>query len=143
MGNLNLFLKQNQKVKGNTKYAATKSLCDEKGKPLEWTIKAISTKENERIRQDCTKEVPVPGRAGMYRQKVDSDLYVARVLCASIVEPNLNDKELQDSYGVMKPEELVKEMVPEAGEYNALLEFVQQYSGFDITMEDKVNEAKN
>lgn len=143
MGNLNLFLKHNQKVKGNTKYAATKSLCDEKGKPLEWTIKAISTKENERIRQDCTKEVHLPGRTGMYRQKVDSDLYVARVLCASIVEPNLNDKELQDSYGVMKPEDLVKEMVPEAGEYNALLEFVQQYSGFDITMEDKVNEAKN
>ena len=38
MGNLCLLLKKNKKEKKNGYYAATKSLCDDNGKPLEWEI---------------------------------------------------------------------------------------------------------
>lgn len=31
------------------------------------------------------------------------------MICASVVEPNLNDKDLQNSYGVMTPEDLIRE----------------------------------
>ena len=47
MSNLSLFLKKNKVQKENTFYAATKSLCDEKGNPLKWELKAITTKEND------------------------------------------------------------------------------------------------
>ena len=59
-----------------------------------------------------------------------------------MVEPNLHDKDLQDSYGVMTPEELVQEMVDDPGEYSDFSTFVQQYNGF-TSMDDKVAEAKN
>ena len=43
------------------------------------------------------------------------------MMVASIVEPNLNDKTLQDSYGVMTPEDLLTEMIDNPGEYNDLV----------------------
>ena len=140
---LKRFLKQHKKVKENTTYPATKSLTDENGNPLLWTIRALTTKENDEIREDCTIEVPVKGKPNVYRNKFNSSKYVAKMIVASVVEPNLYDKELQDSYGVMTPEELLKEMVDNPGEYQDFATFVQEYCGFDTSMEEKVEEAKN
>ena len=143
MGNLSLFLKKNKKVRTNTFYAATKSLCDEKGKPVEWEIKALTTKESEDIRSECTTEVPVTGKPGMVRPKVDTKAYIAKLIAACVVFPDLYNKELQDSYGVRTPEDLLKEMVDDPTEYNALAEFIQNFNGLDESLEEKVKEAKN
>ena len=51
MSELSLFLKGNKRQRENVKYAATKSLCDENGKPLEWTLRPLTTKETEDIRE--------------------------------------------------------------------------------------------
>ena len=143
MGNLSLFLKKNKKVRTNTFYAATKSLCDEKGNPLEWEIKALTTKESEDIRSECTTEVPVTGKPGMVRPKVDTKTYIAKLIAACVVFPDLYNKDLQDSYGVRTPEDLLKEMVDDPTEYNALAEFIQNFNGLDESLEEKVKEAKN
>ena len=143
MSDLSRFLKQNKVVKNNTTYAATKTLLDENGKPLLWTIKAITTRENDIIRDDCMTEVPVRGQTGVYRPKLDTSKYIAKMISACIVEPNLYDKELQDSYGVMTPEDLLKELVDNPGEYNNLADFVQKFNGFDQTLENKIEDAKN
>lgn len=143
MSNLSLFLKKNKKVKENTAFAATKSLCDEKGRPLDWIIKPLTTKENEDIRESCTFEVPVKGKPNMFRPKVNTNLYLAKMMVASIVEPNLYNAELQDSYEVKTPEDLLKEMINDPGEYNDLAAFIQQFNGFNTSLDDKVEEAKN
>lgn len=143
MGNLSLFLKKNKKTKANTFYPATKSLCDENGEPLKWEIKPLTTKESEDIRADCTAEVQVPGKPGVYRAKFDSKLYVAKFISSCVVFPDLYNKELQDSYGVKTPEDLIRAMIDNPTEYNNFAEFVQNYSGLDETLTDKVNEAKN
>ena len=143
MSNFSRFMKTNKATKENTTFAATKSLTDEKGNPLEWVIKPLTTKENEKIRDDCMVDVPVTGKPNMFRPKLNTSKYIAKMLCACIVEPNLYDKELQDSYGVMTPEELLKEMVDDPGEYQAFVGFVQDFNGFNTTLDDKVEEAKN
>lgn len=143
MSNLSLFLKKNKKVRTNTFYAATKSLCDAEGNPVKWEIKALSTKESEDIRTECTTEVPVTGKMGMYRPKIDSKLYVAKLIASCVVFPDLYNRELQDSYGVKTPEDLLKEMIDDPAEYDEFAKFVQNYNGLDETLEDKVNEAKN
>lgn len=143
MSNFSRFMKKNKIQRENTTFAATKSLLDENGEPLIWTIKPLTTSENDAIRDECTKDVPVVGKANMFRPKLNTSKYIAKMICASIVEPNLNDKELQDSYGVMTPDELLKEMVDDPGEYSDFAAFVQQFNGFTTTMEDKVEEAKN
>ena len=143
MSNFSRFMKNNKATKENTTFAATKSLTDEKGNPLEWVIKPLTTKENEKIRDDCMVDVPVTGKPNMFRPKLNTSKYIAKMLCACVVEPNLYDKELQDSYGVMTPEDLLKEMVDDPGEYQDFAAFIQNFNGFNTTLEDKVEEAKN
>lgn len=142
MSNFSAFMKKNKTVKPNTHYAATKSLTDENGEPLMWEIRAINTRESNSIRESCTREVPVPGKYGVYRQRVDSD-YIDKITAAAIVCPNLYDKELQDSYEVSTPEDLLREMVDNPAEYSELVRFVQEYSGFDVGLPDLAEEAKN
>lgn len=142
MSSLSLFFKKNKKQKENVKYVATKSLCDENGKPLEWTLRALTTAENDEIRDSCTIDVPITGKPNQFRPKLNTSKYLAKLISKTVVEPNLYDKELQDSYGVMTPEELIKEMVDDPGEYSALLQFVQQLNGFTDINSD-IEEAKN
>ena len=79
----------------------------------------------------------------MFRQKLKSSKYLTSLIARSVVTPDLFDKELQDSYGVATPEDLLLAMVDDPGEYNDLAVFIQQFQGFDVSFEDKVNEAKN
>lgn len=143
MSNLTMFLKKNKVQKENTTYAATTSLCDDKEKPLEWVIKPLTTSETEAIREECTMEIPIPGKPNMFRQKMKTGKYLAKMVVASVVEPNLNNAELQDSYGVKNPEELLQQMVDDPGEYNAFVMFIQEFNNMNNTMQDKVEEAKN
>ncbi len=143
MSNFTRFMKQNKKVRANEKFAPTKSLTDEKGNPLEWEFRHISSKENEELRDSCTIEVPVKGKPNLFRTRLNTSRYMAKMIVASTVVPDLYNKELQDSYGVMSPEDLVMALVDDPGEYSALGEWVQKFHGFDKTLEDKVTEAKN
>ena len=65
------------------------------------------------------------------------------MIVASTVYPDLYDKELQDSYGVMTPEELLYAMVDNAGEYQDFTVWMQKFQGFTKSLDDKVDEAKN
>ena len=81
------------------KYVASKRFVV-KGKSVEWELKAIDTDLDEAIRKECTKKVPIVGKRGQYNQETDTDKYLGRICVACTVYPNLNDAELQDSYGV-------------------------------------------
>lgn len=141
MSGLSVFLKKNKKVRGNVYYAASADFVDEKGEPVLWELRAVTTAENERIREDCTKEVS--DRRGGMQRRLDSSAYMAKLAAAAVVQPNLHDAQLQDSYGVKTAEALLCEMIDNAGEYAALLEKVSTISGFDRDIRGEIEEAKN
>lgn len=117
---------------------------DKKGnrKPLQWKLKAITGAEDESLRKSCVKRVPVPGRRNQYQQETDYNLYLGKLAVACTVYPNLNDKALQDSYKVMGAENLLKTMLT-SGEYAEYLQKVQEVCGFDVPLQDEVDDAKN
>jgi hypothetical protein len=137
------FMKPNKTTKANEFYAPTASLCDENGKPLEWEFKHITSKQNEKMRENCTVDVPITGKPNMYRPKLNTSKYLTQMVVTSTVCPDLYDAELQDSYGVKTPEDLLFAMVDDAGEYQELCVWVQKFQGFTKTLSDKVDEAKN
>lgn len=143
MSDLSRFLKKNKIQKENGFFAPTTSITDENGKPLEWEFKHISSKDNERLRDDATLDIPIRGKANMYRTKVDISKYIANIIVASVVHPNLYNKELQDSYGVVTPHDLLYALVDDPGEYAELCSWIQKFQGFDEDIDDKVKEAKN
>lgn len=142
MGDLSCFLAQNAIKAENEKYVASRRFLGKDKKPMKWEIQAIPSTEDEALRKECTKRVPVVGKRGQYTQETDYNLYLGRLAAQCTVFPNLKDKELQDSYGVMGDDKLLKTMLT-AGEYANYLEKVQEVNGFDVPMDELVEEAKN
>ncbi len=87
------FMLQNAVKEENEKFVVSKRFKDEEGNPIEWEIKKISRLEDEAILDSCM-------RNGKFGVEFDKFRYIASVIANSVVYPDLNDVELQDSYGV-------------------------------------------
>ena len=141
MSDFSVFMAGNVASDEIVKYVATKRIKN-KGKPVEWELKPISSSLDEAIRKECTKKVPIVGKRGQYNQETDTDKYIGKLCVACTVYPNLNDAELQDSYGVKSGDELLKKMLL-PGEYTEYKAKVMEVNGYDMSMEELVDEAKN
>lgn len=143
MSNFIRFMRENKVEKKNAFYAPTDSLMDENGDALKWEFRHIGSKENERLRDACTVDVQVKGKPNLYRPKLDTTKYLVSMIVSATVVPDLYDKELQDSYGVKTPEDLLFALVDDAGEYTDLTAWMQKFQGFTKSFDEKVEEAKN
>ena len=141
MSDFSVFMAGTAAKNENVKFVASTRFAV-KGKPVEWEIKAIDSDLDEALRKECTKRVPVPGKRGQYNQETDTDKYLAKMAVACTVYPNLNDAELQDSYGVKSAEALLKKML-RPGEYTEYKAKVMEINGYDMSMEELVDDAKN
>ena len=141
MTDFSVFMAGNVAKNETTKYIASKRFAV-KGKPVEWEIKAIDSDLDEALRKECTKKVPIAGKRGQFNQETDTDKYIGKMCVACVVYPDLNNAELQDSYGVKSAESLLKRMLL-PGEYTELKAKVMEVNGYDMSMEELVEEAKN
>ena len=140
MSNLSCFLAGNVEKRENKKVVIS-DRCKDKGKPVEWEIRSISANEDEAIRKSCTKRVPVVGKKNQYTQEFDANGYLAKLAAKAVVYPDLNDAELQNSYGVMGAENLIKVMLYK-DEFDCLTEQLVSAAETEDTNE-LVDEAKN
>lgn len=138
---LSAFLAQNAKKVDNQFIAASPRFVDEDGKPVEWEICCITANENSQIRKSCMHSVPVPGRRGQYTQDFDAASYQSKIAARCTVFPNLNDAELQASYGVMGAENLIATMLT-AGEFEDYSAKILELNGFSAS-DELIDEAKN
>lgn len=141
--NLERFLKANKAKRENVEFAASTAFTDEEGNPIKWVIKPLDTKTHNNIKNACITEVQVAGKPGLFRPKMDVALYETMLVACSVVFPELESTELQDSYGVVKKEDLVRELLDNPGEFDALSQFIQKLNGLNKTLNEKVEEAKN
>lgn len=140
--NLSAFLAENALAVENVKFAASKRFMGDDGKPMLWEIKTITGTEDEALRKSCAKRVPIPGKKNQYQKETDYDMYLGKLAVACTVFPDLNNKELQDSYKAMGADALLKTMLT-PGEYADYVQKVQEVCGFDTSLQDEVDEAKN
>ena len=141
MSNFAVFMAGNPAKDETTKFVASKRYV-ENGNPVEWEIKAIDSDLDEAIRKECTRKVQIPGKRGQYNQETDTDKYIGKLCVACTVFPNLNDAELQDFHGVKDGVSLLKKLLL-PGEYTEYKAKVMEVNGYDMSMEDLVDEAKN
>lgn len=140
MGSLSCFLAGNAEKRENIKVLVSDRF-KEKGKSVEWEIRSISAEEDETLRKACMKRIPVMGKKNQYTQDFDSNAYLTKLAAKAVVYPDLNDTELQNSYGVMGAEQLIKTMLYK-DEFDVLSEALLSFSGGD-NINDAVEEAKN
>ncbi len=139
--NLTAFLAQNALKADNEKVVVSKRFIED-GKPIKWEVASITSEEDDQLRKANTKRMPVPGKKGMMVPETNYTAYLTALAVKCTVFPNLHDKELQDSYGVMEATALLKKMLL-PGEYDGYLAKIQEINGFDVGMEEAVEEAKN
>lgn len=142
MSNLQAFFAQNVEKVGLVEEVVSKRFKDEEGNPIKWKFGAIGGDEDAALRKAATKRVPVPGKKNMLIPETDFDLYTLRIAVATVKFPDLNNKELQDSYGVMSAEQVIQKMLL-PGELTEVKKIAQSVNGFDIGLDDLVEEAKN
>ena len=141
MSDFSAFLKKNARPVATIKYAASPRFVDAEGKPIEWELAPIDTERDELIRRECTEYVAV-GKRGQTVPRLDPDKYAGRLCVASTVFPNLNNAELQSDYGVMGGEALLKAML-NSGEYNLYKLKAMEVNGFNASMDEMIDDAKN
>lgn len=139
MSGLHAFLSGNAAPVEHVRTAVSHRFRDENGAPILWELRALSEAENEALRKSCTRIVK---NKRTETEKTDFNLYTGRLVAACVVFPDLGDAALQDSYGVLGADALVKKMLT-AGEYAALLEKVQEINGYDKDLGELVDDAKN
>ena len=135
------FMAQNVARIENKKIVVSNRFKDENGKPIEWEIRALTNEENDELQRRAMVNVPVMGQRGAFTRELDNVKYSAMLLAASVVYPDLNDAELQDSYGVKTPEALINKMLY-MREATVLAQEIAKLSNFD-NLPEVVTEAKN
>lgn len=156
MSNFEMFMNPSLLEEEIIEYVASKRIgkpvLDKKGEPTGeiipevWKLKGIDADLDEAIKKECTKRVPVVGvngrKTGQYTQETDTDKYIGKLCVACTVYPNLNDSALQDFYKVKSADALLKKML-KSGEYTEYKAKVMEINGYDMSMDELVDEAKN
>lgn len=140
MSTLSAFFAQNVEAEVTQELPVSNRFKDEKGNPILWKLRSMTESENEQCRKAATKQVK--GKGGVVTPDIDFNEYTAKLIVASVEFPDLKNAELQQSYGVMGAEALLRKMLL-PGEYTNLLQNVQALNGFDKSEQDLVDEVKN
>ena len=140
MRDLSAFLRCNAVQVENLKFVASKRFVDAEGTPMEWEIRCVTSTEDEEVRRAATRRSA--GGRGQSNSETDVALYLGRLAAKCTVFPDLEDAALQDSYGVMGADNLLRAMLT-PGEYAEYLRQVQRVCGFDVPFDRLVEEAKN
>lgn len=140
---LSAFLSQNAKKIENKKIVVSDRFVNpETGEPMEWEIQAVSSAEIKKIRNQCTRSVPMPGgKKGQFIQQTDTGAFEMKLAVKSTVFPNLNNVELQESYGVKDAESLLGVMLS-GGEFDEYSAKISELCGYELE-NNLIEEAKN
>lgn len=97
--------------RGNLRLVVSARFVDEQGKPQEWELQPLTA-------ADWQELLSAGQAAGAGRRAPVQDIFL-QLLAKSIIWPDLNSAELQDSYGVLGAEQLLLKMLS-PGEYQVL-----------------------
>lgn len=141
MSSLSAFMCPNVEQIENVRYAASARIKGEDGNPVEWEICCIGADEYAKIRSACIRQVPMAGRKNQVTQQLDTYAFQAKVCARCTVFPELQNAELQNSWGVATPHELLGRLLT-PGEFDDYVAKVFEVNDFKLE-NDLVEDAKN
>ena len=129
MSSLSAFLNP---VQAENKEVIVSERFRENGKTVPFVIRPITQQENETLMK---KHRSVDKKSGV-------EQFNRELTAMAVVEPDLNNAELQKRYGVLGADKVLSAMLY-VGEYGTLMEAVQELSGLDQDINEDMDEAKN
>ncbi|WP_283679953.1 hypothetical protein [Lentilactobacillus sp. Marseille-Q4993] len=104
-------------------------------------LKELTNDENEALQKRYTKQRKNP-RTGQVERDIDQTGYAEAFVAASVIQPDLNNAELQKSYATMGDAVATLKKMLKLNEFMDLTQKAQQLSGIGETLEDEVKEVK-
>jgi len=108
---------------------------------LSITIRSLSEKQMSQIRKQSTRKFQ--NKSGERFNETDDDRLVENMLVAAVVNPDLTNAKLQESWNAIgQPANILRNML-RGGEYTDLSSAIQTFSGFDTSgVTEVANDAK-
>lgn len=132
---LSFFLAENVEQVEPVEIAVSKRIKDADGNPIVWKIKPVPTEIANVIQNEC-----IVGKGK--DRNFDMVKYQQKMAAASVIYPNLNNAQLQDSWGVRTPDALLMKMLSDPMEFNVVFAIATGTTSGEA-FEELVNEAKN
>lgn len=124
------FYKENKQPQTQAQFVVSEKFVDPKtGKPIPWTIREISAEEDQALKDKYT-EITTDRRTGVRNEYFDQNNYIIGIATLGVVEPELDDRGLLESYNVKRPDKLLQRMLS-AGQIQKLALKVIELSGLD------------
>lgn len=139
----NPFLKQNKEEAKPIEIFVSDRFKDEKGELVPFVLQIISSEEADLLTETCMEPIIDPQTRRKIGQEVNQKRLQQELLVKSIVSPDLEDKELQDSWGAHNSVDLLQKMLDMKEKSILLTEFDKQFKPSERKSQDAEEETKN
>ena len=139
----NPFLKQNKKAEKPIEIFVSENFIDEKDNPIPFVLKIISSEEADLISETCMEPVIDPQTRRKIGQEINQKRFQMELLVKSIVEPDLEDEELQKSYGAHNAFDCLQKMLNFKEKANLIRTFDKEFESSEQKSENSETETKN
>lgn len=138
MSNLQAFMVPN--VATTREVIVSERFKDENGNVKPFVIKTLSQEEADQVSKSAT--LPVKKNGVVVDEMLDKTEFGKALVLACVVEPNLQDAELCKFYKTLDPKDVPNKML-RAGEYTRLVKAINEFNGFNESVADLEEKAKN
>lgn len=121
----------------------SKRFKNKKGELIPFRFKPITTTRIDELEKLHTVPIYSGSRRRKTGEKVDQSRFIAHIAVESTIYPNFKSAELRKAYGEQDPIEIAKKMLHVGGEYSEWLQVANEINGFDDSLEDLEETAKN
>lgn len=138
---LSFFLPGKAEVVEEVKVPISARFKDKEGKLIPFVFKPISTERVDEIEKMSMKNIVRKNR--VVGKEVDQARFMARIAVETTVYPDFKSAELRKAYKTEDPVEVAKKVLHVAGEYAEWISKSAEVNGFDDSIDDLEEIAKN
>ncbi len=139
----NPYLKQNKKPRKPIEIIVSDNFVDEDGNPAPFVLRIITSEEADALAESCMEPVIDPHTRKKIGSEVNQKRLQHELLVKSIVKPDLENKEMQESWGARNASELLTNMLDMLEKQTLLTEFDKYFKTSDEKSIDAEKETKN
>lgn len=121
----------------------SKRFKNQKGNVIPFRFKPVTTSRIDELEKFHTEPIYSGTRRKKVGEQVNQSRFMAAIAVETTVYPNFKAPELRKAYGEQDPIEIAKKMLHVGGEYSTWIQIASEINGFDDSLEDLEDAAKN
>jgi glutamate synthase domain-containing protein 2 len=105
-------------------------------------VQEVTNEENEALQKKATSRIKNQ-KTGQLEPQVNQSLYADLLIAKSVVQPDLQNAELQKAYGTMGDEAQTLRAMLKVSEFNIITRAVTDFAGITESVDEDVKTVKN